>query len=316
MHGRTGRKALPVAAVVGTVLSAVNQGSVIAGGLATASTWIRVGVNYAVPFVVASVGYLAGRRVRPDGTDWQRYLAGYHADRPGITELLLAPAVDRRLGQPYQWLVEPLRGTPGPILDLACGSAPTRPLLAEAWWLGADASAGELAAASGAGRGPLVRARADALPVADRAVAAVCAAMCFPVLTRLDAVLAELKRVLRPGGVLVALVPSRLGLDPRGWVGWRRVMRRLGIRSVRWPNPQTLDGLAGIYVRTASSSTPTSVAYAGGRSAVRPRRRRWPTGCTCPTSTRSGWRPPSARRRPGHAPAVGCRFRCGAWSPM
>jgi hypothetical protein len=56
MHGRTGRKALPVAAVVGTVLSAVNQGSVIAGGLATASTWIRVGVNYAVPFVVASVG--------------------------------------------------------------------------------------------------------------------------------------------------------------------------------------------------------------------------------------------------------------------
>ena len=52
-----------MAAVVGTVLSLVNQGSVIVGGAATPGTWVRVAVNYVVPFLVASIGYLSGRRV-------------------------------------------------------------------------------------------------------------------------------------------------------------------------------------------------------------------------------------------------------------
>lgn len=55
---------LPTALVVGTVLSAVNQGGVVVGGAATTGTWIRVAVNYLVPFLVASVGYLSARRVR------------------------------------------------------------------------------------------------------------------------------------------------------------------------------------------------------------------------------------------------------------
>jgi hypothetical protein len=62
LRGRTASKALPVAAVVGTVLSLVNQGSVIASGAATPGTWVRVAVNYLVPFLVASIGYLSGRR--------------------------------------------------------------------------------------------------------------------------------------------------------------------------------------------------------------------------------------------------------------
>lgn len=39
-----------------------NQGSVIIGGEANWVTWIRVGVNYLTPSVVASIGYLAGCR--------------------------------------------------------------------------------------------------------------------------------------------------------------------------------------------------------------------------------------------------------------
>jgi hypothetical protein len=62
LRGRTARTAAPVSLVVGTVLSAVNQGNVIASGAATDQTWIRVGVNYVVPYLVASVGFLAGRR--------------------------------------------------------------------------------------------------------------------------------------------------------------------------------------------------------------------------------------------------------------
>lgn len=64
LKGRTVRTAAPTAAVVGTVLSAVNQGAVIAGGHATGTTWVQVAVNYAVPFTVASIGYLSACRAR------------------------------------------------------------------------------------------------------------------------------------------------------------------------------------------------------------------------------------------------------------
>jgi SAM-dependent methyltransferase len=243
-RGRTARRAFPVTAVVGTVLSLVNQGTMIIGGTATASTWVRVAVNYAGPFIVASVGYLSGRRA-PADTPWQGYLAGYHQDRPGITELLLGSATDRRHELPYPWLMAPLRGRSDLILDLACGSAPTRDLLRTERWLGIDSSAGELAVAMTAGRGPVVRARADQLPLGDDTVSAVCAAMAFPVLTPLDAVLAELTRVLQPGGMLVALVPSSMGPCP-GLLGWWRVMRALGIPSPPWPNPDARDRLPKI----------------------------------------------------------------------
>ena len=58
------RRTLTIAAIVGTILSAINQGSVIAGGDATVATWIRVGANYLVPFCVSSTGFLAATRRR------------------------------------------------------------------------------------------------------------------------------------------------------------------------------------------------------------------------------------------------------------
>ena len=61
-RGVTVRTATKVAFLVGTILSLVNQGSTIAAGNATAVTWVRVGVNYLVPFLVSSYGFLAARR--------------------------------------------------------------------------------------------------------------------------------------------------------------------------------------------------------------------------------------------------------------
>ncbi|MGW0732014.1 class I SAM-dependent methyltransferase [Streptomyces sp. NPDC002851] len=177
-----------------------------------------------------------------DEWDWQRYVTAYHDSRPGITERLFRLAD----ASPYAWLTDALPAEPGFVLDLACGSAPTRELLPRARWLGVDSSAGELAAAALAGRTPLVRARADALPVPSATVDTVCAAMCLPVLTPLPGVLGELRRVLRPGGTLAALVPAQSGLSAAGILGWARVMGAL--RTVRqpWPNPRARDHLAGL----------------------------------------------------------------------
>ena len=63
VQGVTYRTASRVALVVGTILSAVNQGTLIANGNAVATTWVRVAINYAVPYTVASIGYLSPFRV-------------------------------------------------------------------------------------------------------------------------------------------------------------------------------------------------------------------------------------------------------------
>lgn len=67
LRGRTARTAGPIAAVVGTVVSLVNQGEVILTGQATSLTWVRIAVNYLVPFVVASLAYLSACRKRNSG---------------------------------------------------------------------------------------------------------------------------------------------------------------------------------------------------------------------------------------------------------
>ncbi len=55
------RHTLRIAFFVGLVLTAINQGTVIAGGDANAATWIRCALNFVVPFVVSNLGLLGGR---------------------------------------------------------------------------------------------------------------------------------------------------------------------------------------------------------------------------------------------------------------
>lgn len=66
--GRTVRAAGPVSLLVGSILSALNQGWVILSGDVPATTIARIAVNFAVPFCVASYGLLAGRRSRQPGS--------------------------------------------------------------------------------------------------------------------------------------------------------------------------------------------------------------------------------------------------------
>jgi hypothetical protein len=64
LRGRTVRTAAPIALVVGTLISAVNQSTVIVQGDASTGTWLRIAFNYAVPFVVSSFGYLSAHHVK------------------------------------------------------------------------------------------------------------------------------------------------------------------------------------------------------------------------------------------------------------
>jgi hypothetical protein len=52
-----------VAAVVGCVLAAINEGVTVADGRAGWLTWVQIGLNFVVPFLVSSYGYLAAARV-------------------------------------------------------------------------------------------------------------------------------------------------------------------------------------------------------------------------------------------------------------
>lgn len=55
-----------IAAVVGTVLFAINQLDVVASGRTTTTTWVKAAVTYLVPFTVSNLGILtATRRTTP-----------------------------------------------------------------------------------------------------------------------------------------------------------------------------------------------------------------------------------------------------------
>ena len=59
LSGATVPSASRIALVVGTWLSLMNQGDLIVRG---SIPWIKILLNYATPFIVASLGFLAARR--------------------------------------------------------------------------------------------------------------------------------------------------------------------------------------------------------------------------------------------------------------
>jgi len=55
------RRTSRIALVVGTLLTLVNQGTLIVSGDATALTWLRCAANFLIPLVVSNLGLLGGR---------------------------------------------------------------------------------------------------------------------------------------------------------------------------------------------------------------------------------------------------------------
>lgn len=59
-------RTLTTTVVVGTLLFAINHLDVVLAGQATATTWIKTGLTYLVPFAVSNIGLLIGCRRPPD----------------------------------------------------------------------------------------------------------------------------------------------------------------------------------------------------------------------------------------------------------
>ena len=127
-------------------------------------------------------------------SEHEAFLREFHARHAGIT----ARAMER--GGSYDRLAE--RAGTGRVLDLACGDGA---LLARlpAHAIGLDLSAEELAAARPR---RTVQGRAQQLPFADGAFDTVACHLAFMLFDDIERVVAELHRVLVPGGRFIALL--------------------------------------------------------------------------------------------------------------
>jgi hypothetical protein len=56
------RRTVIIAAVVGCILSIINEGDVLVHGHATGATAAKICLNFVVPFIVSNLGVLAGTR--------------------------------------------------------------------------------------------------------------------------------------------------------------------------------------------------------------------------------------------------------------
>jgi len=180
--------------------------------------------------------------VNDEGFSWKAYLADFHRERAGVTEAVLSRSLAGD-HSPYRWLARAVSPDARLVLDVASGSGPMTAELEQPGRMevGLDITPDELALAAARAPGPWVQGDALALPFADRSVDAVTSVMGLVVATPLGAVLAEIARVLKPGGVMAAIAPA---LRPLGAYDLR-VLTRISTRlrtKPQFPAPVELAG--------------------------------------------------------------------------
>jgi SAM-dependent methyltransferase len=167
--------------------------------------------------------------------EWDDYIDRFHSERAGITETVLGASTRGEIN-PYQWLADALPEPHGRCLDLACGSAPLKPLLTPVW-IGVDLAAGEVALAR-ARRAPgsIVQADVAALPFRTSGLEAAVCAMALMVVAAVEQTLRELARAVREGATVVFLLPGTRPLTMRDRLRYARLLGAL--RRVRVPYPR------------------------------------------------------------------------------
>lgn len=156
---------------------------------------------------------------------WGDYLAAFHDERAGITEAILGRAAAGDGGDPYDWLADALPAD-GLIVDVACGSAPLAGRTTRGW-IGLDRNRAELDLASRVAPGRVLLADAASAPLRAGAADAVACSMALMLVDDPGGVVAELARLLRPGGRLVALLPATAPLTLRDRARYARLLAAL-----------------------------------------------------------------------------------------
>jgi SAM-dependent methyltransferase len=176
--------------------------------------------------------------------DWRTYLASFHDERAGITEQVLDHARDEAGQTPYDWAAAAVPAD-ALVVDLACGSGPMAHHLDTRRYVGLDLSLAELRAARAK---PLAIAQADArrLPLRDSTADAVVMSMAL-MLVPLKETLAEVKRVLRPGGIFVATLPHNRPMPPGDWLRYARLCLALRHPGLSYPSSRSLADAAAAF---------------------------------------------------------------------
>jgi ubiquinone/menaquinone biosynthesis C-methylase UbiE len=157
------------------------------------------------------------------------YLQAWHERHAGATSAVLGTLLDGAGRNSYRVLADAMLDGGEPALDLACGDGYLLELMrSSSTCFGADLSLAELDAASRRllHATPLVQADAARLPIATAALGSVSCHFALMLLQPLDDVLAELARVLRPGGLLATILPATPPEDPpTPWSAFRAAWR-------------------------------------------------------------------------------------------
>ncbi|MGW0226853.1 class I SAM-dependent methyltransferase [Actinopolymorpha singaporensis] len=179
-------------------------------------------------------------------SDWPGYLDDFHLRHAGVTEDLLRRC---RAGDltPYGWVLRPVAGRGRRVLDVACGSGAVagelhleqyhREGIADPMIVGIDRSRRELEVARERHHAQVLCADATRLPFTDGSFDAVVCSMGLMVVQPLAEALAEIARVLRPGGMLTATVAAAVPLRASD-------LRVLGPLTARLRRPPRFPGWA------------------------------------------------------------------------
>lgn len=149
--------------------------------------------------------------VVPDSEDWVDHLKHFHRSDPGLTPAVFSDYRTIHKKNSYQLLAETLSADAAEVLDLACGdghlASYIRVVAPRARVTGLDMSEGELARARVLHPEiEFVEAQAQSMPFENSRFNHVVCHMAFMLMLPVEPVVAEIGRVLKPGGAFSAVL--------------------------------------------------------------------------------------------------------------